>query len=131
MLGELLGLPGGRVRAVAELGDEPVTYLATVVVPPRAPLVPAPESTGPVGDVVISFVGAGPGAADLLTLRAADRLGRADVVIWASSLVLRGRARRSPRPPQCVHDSAGMTFEDVVGRLRRPPRRPHRAAALR
>ncbi|MEA2973927.1 MAG: hypothetical protein QOG82_2385 [Actinomycetota bacterium] len=28
---------------------------------------------------MISFVGAGPGAADLLTLRGADRLARADV----------------------------------------------------
>ena len=41
VLGELLGLPGGRVRAVAELGDEPVTYLATVVVPPRRETIPA------------------------------------------------------------------------------------------
>ena len=31
---------------------------------------------------MISFVGAGPGAADLLTLRAADRLANADIVIW-------------------------------------------------
>ena len=36
---------------------------------------------------LISFIGAGPGAADLITLRGADRLRTADVVIWASSLV--------------------------------------------
>ncbi len=35
----------------------------------------------------VSFVGAGPGAADLLTLRAAQRIGEADIVIWAASLV--------------------------------------------
>ena len=35
----------------------------------------------------VVFVGAGPGAADLLTLRAAAAIGAADVVIWASSLV--------------------------------------------
>jgi len=34
VLGELLGLPGGRVSAVAEVADQPATYLATVVVPP-------------------------------------------------------------------------------------------------
>ncbi len=35
----------------------------------------------------VSFVGAGPGAADLLTLRAAAVLAAADVVVWARSLV--------------------------------------------
>jgi precorrin-4/cobalt-precorrin-4 C11-methyltransferase len=33
------------------------------------------------------FIGAGPGAADLLTVRAARLIARADVVIWARSLV--------------------------------------------
>ena len=36
---------------------------------------------------MISFVGAGPGAPDLITLRGRDRLAAADVVVWASSLV--------------------------------------------
>ena len=36
---------------------------------------------------MISFVGAGPGAPDLLTLRGAARLAEADTVVWASSLV--------------------------------------------
>jgi precorrin-4/cobalt-precorrin-4 C11-methyltransferase len=62
---------------------------------------------------VISFVGAGPGAPDLLTLRAVDRLAAADVVIWASSLVPEAvLAHASPTAE--LHDSAGMTFEDVV-----------------
>ena len=34
VLGELLGLPGGRVARVADVADRPATYLATVVVPP-------------------------------------------------------------------------------------------------
>jgi precorrin-4/cobalt-precorrin-4 C11-methyltransferase len=62
---------------------------------------------------VISFVGAGPGAADLLTLRAADRLARADVVVWASSLVPE-EVLGHLRPEAEVHDSAGMTLEDVL-----------------
>jgi len=62
---------------------------------------------------VISFVGAGPGAADLLTLRAADRLSRAEVIIWASSLVSEAVLELGHTEAE-VHDSAGMTFEDVV-----------------
>jgi precorrin-4/cobalt-precorrin-4 C11-methyltransferase len=62
---------------------------------------------------VISFVGAGPGAVDLLTLRAADRLARADIVIWASSLVA-PEVLDLAAPTARLHDSAGMTFEDVV-----------------
>ncbi len=34
VVGELLGLPGGRVAAVADVADRPATYLATLVVPP-------------------------------------------------------------------------------------------------
>jgi precorrin-4/cobalt-precorrin-4 C11-methyltransferase len=69
---------------------------------------------------VISFVGAGPGAPDLLTLRAVDRLAAADVVIWASSLVPEAvLAHASPTAE--IHDSAGMTFEDVVAIIEAHP----------
>jgi precorrin-4/cobalt-precorrin-4 C11-methyltransferase len=63
---------------------------------------------------VISFVGAGPGAADLITLRGRDRLAAADVVIWASSLVPDALLTHCS-PDAVVHDSASMTLEDVLG----------------
>jgi precorrin-4/cobalt-precorrin-4 C11-methyltransferase len=62
---------------------------------------------------VISFVGAGPGAPDLITLRGAARLADAEVVVWASSLVpeaLLGHCRAGA----VVHDSKTMTLEDVL-----------------
>jgi precorrin-4/cobalt-precorrin-4 C11-methyltransferase len=62
---------------------------------------------------VISFVGAGPGAADLITLRGATRLADADVVIWASSLVPEALLDHC-HPGVAVHDSATMTLEDVL-----------------
>jgi precorrin-4/cobalt-precorrin-4 C11-methyltransferase len=62
---------------------------------------------------VISFVGAGPGAADLITVRGRDRLAAADVVVWASSLVPEALLDHAP-PTAEIHDSAGMTLEDVL-----------------
>ena len=62
---------------------------------------------------MISFVGAGPGAADLLTVRAVERLRAADVVVWASSLVP-AEVLEHAGEGATVHDSAGMTFEDVT-----------------
>ncbi|HZQ27480.1 MAG TPA: precorrin-2 C(20)-methyltransferase [Acidimicrobiales bacterium] len=41
VFGELLGLPGERVVPVSEAGDQPATYLATVIVPPVPPPGPA------------------------------------------------------------------------------------------
>jgi precorrin-4/cobalt-precorrin-4 C11-methyltransferase len=69
---------------------------------------------------VISFVGAGPGAADLITLRGAQRLGRADVVVWASSLVPDALLSHA-RTDAVVHDSAAMTLEDVLDVYARHP----------
>ncbi len=69
---------------------------------------------------MISFVGAGPGAEDLITLRGARRLRDADVVVWASSLVP-SRLLDHTRPDAEVHDSAGMTLEDVLGIYRDNP----------
>jgi precorrin-4/cobalt-precorrin-4 C11-methyltransferase len=62
---------------------------------------------------VISFVGAGPGAPDLITLRGRDRLAAADVVVWASSLVPEAVLAHA-RPQAEIHDSAAMTLEDVL-----------------
>ena len=56
------------------------------------------------------FVGAGPGAADLLTLRAAAVIAAADVVIWAASLV-HPDVLRHARPDAELVDSAQLPLE--------------------
>ncbi len=58
------------------------------------------------------FVGAGPGAADLLTLRGARVIAEADVVIWAASLVM-AEAVAGARSDAEVLDSSVLTLEDV------------------
>jgi precorrin-4/cobalt-precorrin-4 C11-methyltransferase len=59
----------------------------------------------------ISFVGAGPGAPDLITLRGQTRLRDADIVIWASSLI--PEEMLAWTNGVCM-DSAEMTLEDVL-----------------
>lgn len=61
----------------------------------------------------VTFVGAGPGAADLLTLRAVAALAAADVVVWASSLV-HPDVLAHARPDAKIIDSAAVPLEDVV-----------------
>lgn len=61
----------------------------------------------------VVFVGAGPGAADLITVRGAAVIAAADIIIWASSLV-------SPdvvaghKPGAELVDSASASLEDIT-----------------
>ena len=61
----------------------------------------------------ISFVGAGPGAIDLITIRGARLLRHADVVIFAGSLVDRKLVQLYATKAD-VYDSAGMTLSEVI-----------------
>lgn len=61
----------------------------------------------------ISFVGAGPGAADLITIRGARLLSHADVVIFAGSLVDRKLVQLYATKAD-IYDSAGMTLLEVI-----------------
>ena len=64
----------------------------------------------------ISFVGAGPGAPDLLTLRAADRIRQADVLIWTDSLVCPEIAALAKESCLRIRTSR-LTLEEVVPQL--------------
>jgi len=61
----------------------------------------------------VTFIGAGPGAADLITLRGARAIADADVVIWASSLVQEAVLEHA-RPDAEIVDSAALPMEGVV-----------------
>ena len=62
----------------------------------------------------VIFVGAGPGAADLLTFRAARAIAGADVVVWARSLVMEEAVHAHARPEAEVIESASLTLEQVL-----------------
>ena len=62
---------------------------------------------------MIHFIGAGPGAADLITVRGARLLREADVIIYAGSLA--NPALLENKKENCaIYDSASMTLEDVI-----------------
>ncbi len=66
---------------------------------------------------MIHFVGAGSGAADLITVRGATLLSAADCIIYAGSLV--NPALLDYAKDGCeIHNSATMTLEDVIATMR-------------
>ncbi|NLL35892.1 MAG: precorrin-4 C(11)-methyltransferase [Fretibacterium sp.] len=65
---------------------------------------------------MVHFVGAGPGAPDLITLRAAELLARAGMVVYAGSLVNPALLERVPTGCE-IHNSASMTLDEVVEKL--------------
>lgn len=70
---------------------------------------------------MVNFVGAGSGAADLITLRGKRLIESADVIIYAGSLVnseLLSYAREGCE----IHNSAKMTLDEVIGVMERAER---------
>ena len=69
------------------------------------------------GQEMVHFVGAGPGAVDLITVRGAELIRSADQIIYAGSLVNPDLLKMCG--PECrVYDSARMTLEEVIVRIR-------------
>ena len=67
---------------------------------------------------MIHFVGAGSGAADLITIRGKSYLEQADVIIYAGSLV--NPALLDDAKPGCeIFNSATMTLEEVIAEMER------------
>jgi precorrin-4/cobalt-precorrin-4 C11-methyltransferase len=78
---------------------------------------------------LVSFIGAGPGAADLLTLRAVQRIGEADIVIWAASLVHED-VLQHVRPDAVVVNSAEHSMEGITHHYERAAREGLRVARI-
>ena len=62
---------------------------------------------------MVYFVGAGPGAVDLITVRGRDLLSCADVIIYAGSLVNQELLHYAKRGCE-IYNSAKMYLEEIV-----------------
>jgi precorrin-4/cobalt-precorrin-4 C11-methyltransferase len=70
----------------------------------------------------ISFVGAGPGATDLITVRGARRIGEADVVLWSPAIAEAGWVRENTKPGAELVDMARHGDDEIVEVYRRAVR---------
>lgn len=78
---------------------------------------------------MVYFVGAGPGAADLITVKGQKLLKEADVIIYAGSLVNKEHlniAREDCR----IYNSASMTLEEVIQVMKEAEAQGHMTVRL-
>ena len=67
--------------------------------------------------MTVHFIGAGPGAPDLITLRGRDLIARCPVVLYAGSLVPKAVIACAPADAR-VLDTASMTLDEIVEEMR-------------
>lgn len=67
---------------------------------------------------MVYFIGAGPGAVDLITVRGRDILEKADVVIYAGSLVSKEHLKFCKKDAK-FYNSASMTLDDVMNIIKK------------
>jgi precorrin-4/cobalt-precorrin-4 C11-methyltransferase len=66
--------------------------------------------------MTVHFIGAGPGAADLITIRGRDLIARSPVCLYAGSLVPEALLSHCPPGAEIV-DTAPMTLDEIVARI--------------
>jgi precorrin-4/cobalt-precorrin-4 C11-methyltransferase len=62
--------------------------------------------------MTVHFIGAGPGAADLITVRGRDLLARCPVVMWAGSIIAPELLTHA-RPDARIVDTAPMSLDEI------------------
>ncbi len=68
--------------------------------------------------MTIHFIGAGPGAADLITVRGRDLIRRCPVVLYAGSLVPAAIVAEAPAGARLV-DTAPLTLDEIIDEMKR------------
>lgn len=67
--------------------------------------------------MTVHFIGAGPGAADLITLRGRDLIAACPVCLYAGSLVPEALLEHCPEGARVVN-TAAMSLDDIVGEIK-------------
>jgi precorrin-4/cobalt-precorrin-4 C11-methyltransferase len=67
--------------------------------------------------MTVHFIGAGPGAADLLTIRGRDLIASCPVCLYAGSLVPAGVLAHCP-PSARIIDTAPLSLDDIVAEMK-------------
>ncbi len=66
--------------------------------------------------MTVHFIGAGPGAPDLITVRGRDLIARCPVVLYAGSLVPREVVAHAPEDARVI-DTAPMTLDEIIAEM--------------
>ena len=66
--------------------------------------------------MIVHFIGAGPGAPDLLTLRGRDYIHNSSVCLYAGSLVPKAILAHAP-PDARIVDTTAMTLEEIIAEI--------------
>ena len=66
--------------------------------------------------MTVHFIGAGPGAADLITVRGRDLIAHSPVVLYAGSLVPEAVVAHAPEGAR-VRDTAAMTLDEIMAEI--------------
>ncbi|MGY4309725.1 precorrin-4/cobalt-precorrin-4 C11-methyltransferase [Bradyrhizobium sp. USDA 4369] len=79
--------------------------------------------------MTVHFIGAGPGAADLITLRGRDLIARCPVCLYAGSLVPKALLEHCP-PGARIVDTAPMSLDEIINEIAQATAARHDVARL-
>ena len=79
--------------------------------------------------MTVHFIGAGPGAPDLITVRGRDLIRRCPVVLYAGSLVPSAVVAEAPEGSRVI-DTAPLTLDEIIAEMETAERDGHHVARV-
>ena len=79
--------------------------------------------------MTVHFIGAGPGAPDLITLRGLAHIRKSPVVLYAGSLVPRAVVAEAPKRARVI-DTASLTLDEIIAEMRAAHKKGHDVARV-